>query len=150
MRIVIQRVSKANVKADGKFKAEISQGLLVFIAISDNDNQQDIDWLCNKIASLRLFSDESGHMNKSINDVNGDVLVISQFTLYASIKKGNRPSFIRSSRPEVARPLYDSFVACLSDMIDSNVKTGVFGANMRVGIVNDGPVTICVDSKEKE
>jgi D-tyrosyl-tRNA(Tyr) deacylase len=150
MRIVIQKVSNANVNADGEFTAEISQGLLVLVAICANDKQQDIDWLCNKIASLRLFADESGNMNRSINDVNGDVLVISQFTLYASIKKGNRPSFIRSARPEVAKPLYDSFVTCLSNVIDSNVKTGVFGANMKVGLVNDGPVTICIDSKEKE
>jgi D-tyrosyl-tRNA(Tyr) deacylase len=150
MRVVIQRVQSASVSIDKKLFSSINKGLLILVGIEEADNAEDIDWLCRKIIDLRIFTDTEGKMNLSVKDVDGDMLVISQFTLHASTKKGNRPSYIKSARPETAIPLYESFVAVLSNLYQKPVKTGVFGADMQVALVNDGPVTICIDSKNKE
>ena len=150
MRAVIQRVSKANVKIDNKTKAEIKNGLLVFLGIEELDSKEDIDWLSGKISRLRIFNDENGIMNKSVVEVDGEILVISQFTLHASTKKGNRPSYIKAAKPEIAIPLYNEFIKVLETEISKKVKTGEFGAMMEVGLVNDGPVTIIIDSKNRE
>lgn len=150
MRVTIQRVTQASVKIDGSVKASIGCGYLLFLGICEEDDVEDIDWLCTKISDLRIFSDESGKMNKSIKDVNGAVLLISQFTLYASIKKGTRPSFIHAASPDIAKPLYHQFKSCLETKIGTCVETGEFGANMSVSLCNDGPVTINIDSKMKE
>jgi D-aminoacyl-tRNA deacylase len=150
MRAVIQRVKKANVEIDGKLHARIGPGLLVFIGIEDSDNEEDIDWLCGKIIRLRIFSDSEGIMNLPVTDINGEILVISQFTLHASTKKGNRPSYIKASKPEVAVPIYESFIKKISDYETVKVKSGVFGADMKVELINDGPVTIIIDTKNKE
>jgi len=150
MRAVIQRVKKASVTIDGKKIAGIEVGLLVLLGIEAEDEQEDIDWLVGKISKLRIFSDAEGHMNLSILDVGGDVLVVSQFTLHANTKKGNRPSFIRAARPEIAVPLYTTFVSGLENALGKGIQTGEFGAMMDVALINDGPVTIWMDSKQKE
>ena len=150
MRAVIQRVSEASVTIDGKVKSAIGKGFLILIGIEDADNEEDIIWLTGKISNLRIFSDEAGLMNLSIQQAEGDILVISQFTLHASTRKGNRPSFIRAARPETAVPLYEEFVRRLSQESGIPVKTGEFGADMKVALINDGPVTILIDSKVKE
>jgi len=150
MRAVIQRVSQASVSIDKQLKSAINNGLLILLGIVDSDTSEDIDWLCNKIVNLRVFSDEDGVMNHSIKDINGDALVVSQFTLHASIKKGNRPSYIKAAKPEVAIPLYDEFVEKLKMIHGKPVSTGEFGAIMDVTLVNDGPVTIIIDTKNKE
>ncbi len=150
MRIVIQRVSEASVTIEGEIKAAIGLGLLILVGIEDADNQEDINWLCAKISNLRIFGDDEGLMNKSIQDVNGELIVVSQFTLFASTKKGNRPSYLRSARPDTAIPLYEAFVKTLSDTTQKPVQTGEFGADMKVRLLNDGPVTILIDSKQRE
>ncbi len=150
MRAVIQRVQKATVSIENKTKSEIDSGLLVLLGIEENDTTEDVDWLCKKISLLRIFPDENGAMNLSINEVAGDIMVISQFTLHAKTKKGNRPSFIKAARPEIAIPLYEGFIKTLEQLIGREVKRGVFGAYMQVSLVNDGPVTILIDTKNKE
>lgn len=150
MRVLIQRVKKASVTIEGEIFSEINQGLLIFLGIEAEDNQEDINWLTGKIARLRIFSDENDAMNLSVQDVNGDCLVVSQFTLHANTKKGNRPSFINAAKPEIAIPLYEKFVLQLENDINKKVKTGCFGAMMDVALVNDGPVTIWIDSKIRE
>ena len=150
MRAVIQRVSDASVVVEDEKFANIQQGLLVLLGIEIEDSKEDADWLANKISALRIFSDSEGKMNNSIIDVDGDVIVVSQFTLHAKTKKGNRPSYIKSARPEQAIPLYDQFKKELSEVIGKQVQSGEFGADMKVSLVNDGPVTITVDSKNKE
>ncbi|PHN03680.1 D-aminoacyl-tRNA deacylase [Flavilitoribacter nigricans] len=150
MRIVIQRVSEASVTVEGKITGAIEKGLLIFLGIEDEDDQEDVDWLCRKIAKLRIFNDEDGMMNLSVQDVGGGLLVVSQFTLHASTKKGNRPSFIRASKPEVAIPMYEKFVKILEIRSGISVATGEFGADMKVQLLNDGPVTITMDSKARE
>ena len=150
MRVVIQRVSEASVIVKEKITGAIEAGLLIFLGIEDEDDEEDIDWLCRKIANLRIFNDEEGLMNLSVQDVDGGLLVVSQFTLHASTKKGNRPSFIRASKPEVAIPLYEKFVKILEIRSGRSVATGVFGADMKVRLLNDGPVTITIDSKARE
>lgn len=150
MRALLQRVSSASVTIEGKVSGQIDQGLLVLLGIEEADTQEDIDWLCNKIANMRIFSDEEGKMNLSVLDVEGGLLVVSQFTLFASTKKGNRPGFTRSAKPLVSIPLYERFVKQLSFTALRSVETGEFGADMQVALVNDGPVTIWVDSKNRE
>ena len=150
MKVVIQRVSSASVTIENKVVADIQKGLLVLIGIEDADNQEDINWLTAKIANIRIFGDENEVMNLSVKDVDGDVIVVSQFTLHANTKKGNRPSYIKASKPDVAIPLYENFVQQLEKEMGKKVQTGVFGADMKVGLVNDGPVTIVIDSKNKE
>jgi D-tyrosyl-tRNA(Tyr) deacylase len=150
MRALIQRVTQASVVIDGKEKSRIGQGFLLLLGIEQDDQIEDIDWLCKKIAALRIFSDEDGLMNKSIQEINGELLVVSQFTLFASTKKGNRPSFLRSARPAIAIPIYQKFVAELASVSGRPVKTGEFGADMQVSLINDGPVTIWMDSKNRE
>lgn len=150
MRVVVQRVSEASVSIEGQIYSQIQQGMLILLGIENKDSQEDIDWLCKKIANLRIFSDENGQMNKSVLDIKGQVLVVSQFTLHAKTKKGNRPSFIEAARPEIAIPLYETFVKRLNLDIQSQVMTGQFGADMQVSLCNDGPVTILIDSKNKE
>lgn len=150
MKAVIQRVAKANVTIEGEIVASISNGLLILIGIVDEDTQEDIIWLSNKIANLRVFGDENDVMNRSIIDVNGKAIVVSQFTLHASTKKGNRPSYIKAAKPEVAIPLYKSFVNQLENDLDNKVQTGQFGADMKVELLNDGPVTIIIDTKNRE
>lgn len=149
MKIVIQRVSEASVVIDNKKVASITKGLLVLLGIEDSDTTQDVNWLCRKIANLRIFSDKEGVMNDSVNDVNGDVILVSQFTLHASTKKGNRPSYIKAAKPDVAIPLYKNFIETLQMELKKTIQTGVFGADMKVHLVNDGPVTILIDSKDK-
>ena len=150
MKTVIQRVSSASVTIDSKIVAEIQTGLLVLVGIEDADNQDDIDWLCQKVANLRVFGDENEVMNLSVKDIDGEIIVVSQFTLQASTKKGNRPSYIKAAKPEVAIPLYEQFVEKLEKELGKKVQTGIFGADMKVALVNDGPVTIVIDSKNKE
>ena len=150
MRALIQRVTSASVTIDGDVFSSINQGLMILLGIEAADNHDDIDWLVKKISALRIFSDEAGLMNLSVMDIDGEILVVSQFTLFASTKKGNRPSFIRAARPETAIPLYESLVKSLSASTGKNISTGVFGADMKVALVNDGPVTIWMDSREKE
>ena len=150
MRTVIQKVAYASVTIQGACKSKIGKGLLVLIGIEDSDTQEDIDWLCKKIVNLRVFEDENGVMNKSVLEEGGDILIISQFTLMASTKKGNRPSYIRASKPEIAIPLYNQFCQTLSTLLGKEVGTGEFGADMKVELLNDGPVTICIDTKNKE
>ena len=149
MRIVVQRVSKASVSIAGILQSEINYGFLVLLGICDDDRYEDIEWLTQKIINLRVFGDEQGKMNLSIKDVKGEILIVSQFTLFASVKKGNRPSFVASARPEIATPLYEKFIDELKKY-DIKIHTGVFGANMQIDLVNDGPVTIIMDSKNKE
>lgn len=150
MRVVIQRVKEASVTIDGKLHSEIRQGMLILIGIEDRDSESDVEQLALKISNLRIFDDENGVMNLSVKDIDGEVLVVSQFTLMASTKKGNRPSYIKASRPEVAIPLYESFCQNLSGKIEKPVKQGVFGADMKVALINDGPVTILIDTHNKE
>lgn len=150
MRLVVQRVSKASVEVNGEFKGQIAKGLLVLIGIEVDDAMEDVNWLVAKISSLRIFSDDNGKMNHSLNDVNGELLLVSQFTLHASTKKGNRPSYIKSARPEQAIPLYESFILACENRFPGKIQTGEFGADMQVSLVNDGPVTILIDSKTKE
>lgn len=150
MRAVIQRVSKAEVVANGVLTGSIELGLLVLLGIEDADNQEDIDWLSGKIVQLRIFGDADGLMNDSILDVDGNILLISQFTLFGQTKKGNRPSFIRAAKPEVAIPLYERFITALSNKLGKTVETGIFGADMQVSLINDGPVTLVIDTKNKE
>ncbi len=150
MRVIIQRVSEASVTIDNKMKSSIGNGFLILLGITHDDTQEDIDWLTNKIIGLRVFGDENGTMNVSIKDVDGDLLVISQFTLHASTKKGNRPSFLEAAKPDVAIPLYENFISTLSRKHTKEVYTGEFGADMKVRLLNDGPVTITIDSKNKE
>ena len=150
MRAVIQRVTHASVTIEGQKKAEIGNGFLILLGIEQSDNQEDIDWLTHKIVGLRVFDDEAGIMNRNIQETGGDIIVVSQFTLMASYKKGNRPSWIRAAGHEVAIPLYNTFVKQLSEALGKPVGTGEFGADMKVELLNDGPVTICVDTKNKE
>jgi D-tyrosyl-tRNA(Tyr) deacylase len=150
MRIVIQRVSQASVAVEGREVARINLGILILLGIESEDSEEDIEWLCKKVSSLRIFSDSAGLMNLSVQEVGGRLLVVSQFTLYGSTKKGNRPSFIRSARPEVAIHKYERFVEKLAQESGRPVCTGVFGADMKVELINDGPVTILMDSKNRE
>jgi len=150
MRVLIQRVSSASVTIDRQVKSTIDAGLLVFLGVEIEDDQSDVDWLARKVANLRIFADTEGVMNKSVIDTNGEVLVISQFTLQASTKKGNRPSYIKAAKPEISIPLYESFVKQIGIETSQEVKAGEFGADMKVELVNDGPVTIWIDSKNKE
>jgi len=150
MRAVIQRVTHASVTIDGEKISAIDNGLLILLGIEENDTQEDANWLAQKIARLRIFDDEDGVMNRSVVDVDGQILAVSQFTLYASYKKGNRPSWLRAARHEISIPLYDYFCEKISDEIGKKTQKGVFGANMKVELLNDGPVTICIDTKNKE
>ncbi|SHM23442.1 D-aminoacyl-tRNA deacylase [Flavobacterium xanthum] len=150
MKVVLQRVSSASVTIDNKIVADIQKGLLVLVGIEDADNQEDIDWLVNKITNIRIFGDEDDLMNLSVKDIDGEVLVVSQFTLHALTKKGNRPSYIKASKPEIAIPLYENFVSHLQKELGKKVQTGIFGADMKVLLLNDGPVTIVIDSKNRE
>ena len=150
MKVVIQRVSRASVTIEGKKVASIEHGLLILLGIVQEDTQEDIIWLTKKVANLRVFNDENGVMNTSLLDSNGDAIVVSQFTLQASTKKGNRPSYIKAARPEIAIPLYNAFNTILESVLNKPVQTGVFGADMKVQLLNDGPVTIIIDSKNKE
>ena len=150
MIALIQRVSRAEVKIEGNVKADIKHGLLVLLGIETADDNSDIEWLTSKLVNLRIFGDENGLMNRSMLDINGEVLVISQFTLHANTKKGNRPSFIKAARPEVAIPLYEKFISVLSSKVSNEVKSGEFGADMKVDLCNDGPVTIYIDTKNKK
>ena len=149
MRVVIQRVTKASVTVDEKQISAIESGLLILVGIENLDSQEDIDWLSNKIVNLRIFNDDQGVMNNSLLENNGDVIVVSQFTLHASTKKGNRPSYINAARPETAVPIYEAFVKALELKLGKKIGTGVFGADMKVALLNDGPVTILMDSKNK-
>ena len=150
MRAVIQRVSQGSVTIDGALKSEIRQGLLVLLAIEEPDTAEDTEWLCGKLVRLRIFNDENGVMNRSVQEVGGEVLLVSQFTLFASTKKGNRPSYIRSARPEFAVPMYEGFIRRLTQELGKPIQTGEFGADMKVSLINDGPVTILIDSKARE
>ena len=150
MRTVIQRVQHCSVTIDGQLKSNIGNGVLVLVGIEDRDTQEDIEWLCKKIANLRIFDDENGVMNRSVIDTGGEVMVVSQFTLHASTKKGNRPSYIHASKPDFAIPMYESFCAEMGLQIGKNVATGEFGADMKIELLNDGPVTILIDSQNKE
>ena len=150
MRVLIQRVSHASVTIEETVSGKIGPGLLILLGIEDADGEEDINWLCGKISRLRIFSDDEGKMNRSVTDVNGGLLVVSQFTLFASTKKGNRPGFTRSAKPDVAIPLYEQFVKTLSFVAGTAVETGEFGADMKVELLNDGPVTIWIDSQDRE
>ena len=150
MKVVIQRVLQASVSIDSSIKSMINSGLLVLVGIEDTDAVDDIDFLCRKIVNLRIFDDELGVMNLSVKEINGEILCVSQFTLHASTKKGNRPSYIKASKPDFAIPMYNLFCKTLEVMLEKSVETGVFGANMKISLINDGPVTIVVDSKNKE
>lgn len=150
MLVVVQKVSEASVSIHGKIKSSIHAGLLVLLGITHEDTKEDIDWLCAKISHLRIFPDKDDKMNLSLTDIQGEIMVISQFTLYASTKKGNRPSFLEAARPETAKPLYELFVEQLGLVSGCRVNTGEFGADMKVSLINDGPVTILIDSKERK
>ena len=150
MRAVVQRVSEASVTIDQEVRGRIGWGLLVLLGIEDRDNKDDIEWLCGKLARLRVFGDDEGRMNRSVREIDGGVLVISQFTLHASTKKGNRPSFIAAAEPELAIPLYETFLARMEEELGRSVESGEFGADMKVALINDGPVTIIIDSKHRE
>ena len=150
MRVVIQRVNKASVKVEQQITGNIGKGLLVFVGIEDADTQEDINWLSNKITQLRIFNDENGVMNKSVIENGGDILLVSQFTLHASTKKGNRPSYIRASKPDIAIPMYQNMIRQLEQDLGKQIYTGVFGADMKVELENDGPVTIVIDSRNRE
>ena len=150
MRSVIQRVSQASVTIEGERVADIQHGLLVLVGFEDSDNQEDISWLCSKIANLRIFGDDNGVMNLSLKDTNGEMIIVSQFTLHALTKKGNRPSYVKASKPEIAIPLYERFIAQMETELGKKVQTGQFGADMKVSLLNDGPVTIVIDTKNKE
>ena len=150
MRVVIQRVKNASVRVDEQVVGAIDHGLLLLLGITQEDSAEDVEWLCRKIVQMRIFGDENDLMNKSLLDIDGEVLVISQFTLHASTKKGNRPSFIAAARPEQAIPLYEQFINVIQDYVPKKVQTGIFGADMKVNLLNDGPVTITMDSKNRE
>lgn len=150
MKAVIQRVSSSSVTIENKIVAQINQGLLILIGIEEADNQDDINWLTSKIANLRIFADENKVMNLSVKDIDGEIIVVSQFTLHAATKKGNRPSYIKAAKPEIAIPLYENFVLQMEKEIDKKVQKGQFGADMKVALINDGPVTIIIDTKNKE
>ena len=150
MRVVLQRVSSASVTIDSKIVANIQKGLLVLVGIEDADSQEDSEWLATKIVNLRIFGDENDVMNLSVKDIDGDIIVVSQFTLHAATKKGNRPSYIKASKPDIAIPLYENFVQKIQLVLGKKIQTGVFGADMKVALVNDGPVTITMDSKNRE
>lgn len=150
MKAVIQRVSKASVTIEGDLVANINSGLLILLGIVEQDTQEDIDWLVNKISNCRIFNDDNQVMNRSLIDINGEAIVVSQFTLHASTKKGNRPSYIKAAKPEIAIPLYEAFVKQIQSVLNKTVQTGQFGADMKVELLNDGPVTIIMDSKNKE
>ena len=150
MRTVVQRVRHASVTIDGQCVASREQGMLLLVGFEDADEPNDLEWMAQKVAHLRIFDDADGVMNRSVKDVDGELLVVSQFTLYASVKKGNRPSYIRAAKPDVAIPLYESFCEMMSRQVGREVKTGVFGADMKVSLLNDGPVTIVIDTKHKE
>ena len=150
MRIVIQRVSHASVTIEGVCKSSIKEGFMILVGIENADTQEDADWLCKKIVNLRVFDDENGVMNKSILDIDGEILVVSQFTLHASYKKGNRPSYIYAAKPDIAIPLYEYFCQALTTALGKEIGTGEFGADMKVELLNNGPVTICMDTKNKE
>jgi len=149
MIAVVQRVSSASVTIEGRVKSSINKGLLVLVGIEDADTQEDIDWLANKVVNLRIFNDSEGVMNVSVKDDGGDIIAVSQFTLHASTKKGNRPSYIKASKPEVAIPLYEKFVKALEVNLEKSIQTGEFGADMKVSLLNDGPVTIVIDTKNR-
>lgn len=149
MKVIIQRVSSASVKINNTIKGEINKGYLILLGIAASDSTSEIEWLINKIVNLRIFSDSDGKMNLSLQDINGDVLLISQFTLFASTKKGNRPSFTKSAKPEIAIPLYEQFITLLSNKLNKPIQTGEFGADMKVSLTNDGPVTITIDTENK-
>ena len=150
MRVVIQRVTHASVTINGVCKSAIEKGLLVLLGIEEADGKKDVEWLCKKIVNLRIFDDENGIMNKSVSDIEGNILLISQFTLHASTKKGNRPSYIKAAKHEISVPLYEAFCKELSATLGKEIGTGEFGADMKVELLNDGPVTICMDTKNKE
>ncbi|SDF65369.1 D-tyrosyl-tRNA(Tyr) deacylase [Mucilaginibacter pineti] len=150
MRAVLQRVSEASCRVDGKITGQIATGFLVLLGIEDADTTEDLNWLANKITGMRVFGDENGLMNKALADVDGDILLISQFTLFAQTKKGNRPSFIRAARPDKAIPLYEQMIKTLETLTGKKIATGIFGADMKVSLVNDGPVTIIMDTNDKE
>jgi D-aminoacyl-tRNA deacylase len=150
MKVVIQRVCTASVEIHSKIVAQIQSGLLVLVGIEDQDNEEDINWLTSKIVNLRIFGDENEVMNLSLKDINGDMIIVSQFTLHALTKKGNRPSYIKASKPEIAIPLYEKFVQQMEAVLEKKVQTGQFGADMKVELINDGPVTLIIDSKKKE
>ena len=150
MKIVIQRVSQASVSVSNEIVAQIENGLLILVGIEETDNETDGLWLASKIVNLRIFSDSEGLMNQSILDINGDIILVSQFTLHALTKKGNRPSYIKAARPEKAIPLYENFISQIENQLGKAIKTGVFGADMQVALINNGPVTIIIDSKNKE
>lgn len=150
MRVVVQRVLKSSVAIEGEKVASIEGGLLILLGIIDEDTQDDIKWLSNKIVNLRVFADDSGVMNKSLKDVGGNAIVVSQFTLHATTKKGNRPSYIKAAKPDIAIPLYEAFVKQMESDLGKTIQTGVFGADMKVELLNDGPVTIIIDTKNKE
>ena len=150
MRVVLQRVSQASVTVESKIVADIQKGLLVLVGIEDADTQEDIDWLVGKIIKIRIFGDENDVMNCSVQDIDGDIIVVSQFTLHASTKKGNRPSYIKAAKPKFAIPMYENFVKSLEKDFNKKVQTGIFGADMKVSLLNDGPVTILIDSKNRE
>ena len=150
MRALIQRVSSASVQIDNKVFSKIENGLLVLLGVEDEDSHTDIEWLSSKISQMRIFDDKNDHMNLSVNDINGEILVVSQFTLHASTKKGNRPSYIRASKPDHAVPMYEAFILQMKDKIQNGVFSGQFGACMQVDLINDGPVTIWMDSKSRE
>ncbi len=150
MRVLIQRVKKASVTVDNKLISLIDKGLLIFVGICDEDNDEDIEWLTKKIANIRLFDDENGVMNLSVTDTGGDILAVSQFTLMASTKKGNRPSYIKAAKPDISVPLYEKFCTEMEIAVNKPIKRGIFGADMKVELINDGPVTIFIDSKKRE
>jgi len=150
VRALIQKVTSASVNIENSIKSKIDNGLLILLGIEEDDNQEDIEWLSKKISQLRIFEDENGVMNLSIQDIDGEALVISQFTLHAKVKKGNRPSYIKAAKPEVAIPLYNQFVGTLNQLISREIQIGEFGAYMQISLVNDGPVTIFIDTKNKE
>ena len=150
MRLVIQRVSQAELKINGEIYSSISNGLMVLAGFEEGDNNQDIEWAAKKLVALRIFGDDEGKMNLSVEEIKGELLLVSQFTLHAQTKKGNRPSYIKAAKPEIAIPLYNSFISVCEGLMPGNVKTGVFGADMKINLTNDGPVTIIIDTKNKE
>ena len=150
MRVVVQRVSQSNVKVSGEVIGEIKEGLMVLVSFVDEDNDTDLDWMTKKIINLRIFNDDEGKMNRSVQDIGGDILLISQFTLHGSTKKGNRPSFIKAAKPDFAKVMYERFIKVLEQSLGKEIQTGEFGGDMKVSLVNDGPTTIIIDSKDKE
>ena len=150
MRVVVQRVSQSNVKVSGEIIGEINEGLMVLVSFVDEDNDTDLGWMTKKIINLRIFNDDEGKMNRSVQDVGGDILLISQFTLHGSTKKGNRPSFIKAAKPDFANVMYEKFIKILEQSLGKRIQTGEFGGDMKVSLINDGPTTIIIDSKDRE